>query len=126
MTKIYSLNPEPTYCKHYSFRGIDETIPVYIPVGSKSAYKAAPEWKNFTNFIESDFTGIEEETISDSEIKVVSGNGIEINDYYGKLRIVTLSGQVIKETYVNGSAQISLPKGIYIVVTENNAQKVVL
>ena len=32
----------------------------------------------------------------------------------------------IKDVYVNGSIQISFPKGIYIVVTENSSQKVIL
>ncbi|MBR2475573.1 MAG: T9SS type A sorting domain-containing protein, partial [Bacteroidaceae bacterium] len=126
LTEIYSLSSIPAVCDVLPFWGVDKTIPVYIPFGAKNAYKSASEWKDFTNFIESEFTGVDEEVISTSDIKVISGNGIEINDYYGRIRIVNLAGQVIKETYVNGSAQISLPKGIYIIVTENNSQKVVL
>ena len=91
-----------------------------------SAYKSASEWKEFTNFIESEFTGVDEEVISTSDIKVISGNGIEINDYYGRIRIVNIAGQVVKDAYVNGYIQLSLPKGIYIVVTENYSQKVIL
>ena len=51
---------------------------------------------------------------------------IEINDYYGRMRIVNLAGQVVKDVYVSGYIQLSLPKGIYIVVTENSSQKVIL
>ena len=83
-------------------------------------------WEDFTNFIESEFTGVEEEEVSASDIKVILGNGIEINDYYGRMRIVNLAGQVVKDVYVNGYIQLSLPKGIYIVVTENSSQKVIL
>ncbi|MBR5532367.1 MAG: leucine-rich repeat protein, partial [Bacteroidales bacterium] len=126
LTEIYSLSSEPAVCDVLPFWGVDKTIPVYIPFGSKSAYKSASEWKDFTNFIESEFTGVEGEVISTSDIKVISGNGIEVSDYYGRIRIVNLAGQVIKDVYVNGSIQISLPKGIYIVVTENNSQKVIL
>jgi hypothetical protein len=91
-----------------------------------SAYKSAAVWRKFTNFIESEFTGVEENEISASDIKVISGNGIEVNDYYGRIRIVNLAGQVVKDVYVNGYIQLSLPKGIYIVVTENSSQKVIL
>ena len=126
LTEIYSLSSDPAVCDANSFRGVDKTIPVYIPYGSMSAYKSASEWKDFTNFIESEFTGVEDNEISASEIKVISGNGIEINDYYGRVRIVNIAGQVVKDAYVNGSIQISLPKGIYIVVTENYSQKVIL
>ncbi|MBQ7819584.1 MAG: leucine-rich repeat domain-containing protein, partial [Bacteroidales bacterium] len=126
LEEIYSLSSTPAECDIDAFLDVDTTIPVYIPVGSKSAYQAAPEWKNFTNFIESEFTGVEDTEISTTDIKVIAGNGLEINNYYGNLRIVNLSGQVVKDIYVNGYAQIILPKGIYIVVTENNAQKVVL
>ncbi|MBR5323363.1 MAG: leucine-rich repeat domain-containing protein [Muribaculaceae bacterium] len=126
LTEIYSLSSDPAVCYAGSFSEVDKTIPVYIPFGSKSAYKSASGWKDFTNFIESEFTGVEENEISASDIKVISGNGIEINDYYGRIRIVNLAGQVIKDAYVNGYIQLSLPKGIYIVVTENNSQKVIL
>ena len=126
LTEIYSLSSEPAVCVVSPFSGVDKTIPVYIPFGSKSAYKSATEWEDFTNFIESEFTGVEENEISTSEIKVISGNGIEINDYYGRMRIVNLAGQVVKDVYVNGYIQLSLPKGIYIVVTENSSQKVIL
>jgi hypothetical protein len=126
LTEIYSLSSEPAVCSSYAFSGVDKTIPVYIPYGSKAAYQAADEWKDFTNFIESEFTGVEEEVISTSDIKVISGNGIEVSDYYGRIRIVNLAGQVVKDVYVNGYIQLSLPKGIYIVVTENNSQKVIL
>lgn len=108
------------------FYNVNKSIPVYIPIGSINAYKSAYGWKTFTNFIECDFTRVEEEKISTNNIKVIAGKGIEMNDYYGNLRIVNLSGQVIKDIYVDGSTQITLPKGIYIVVTENNAQKVIL
>jgi hypothetical protein len=126
LTEIYSLSSDPAVCGKSPFYAVDKTIPVYIPYGSKSAYKSASEWKDFKNFIESEFTGVEEEVISTSDIKVISGNGVEINDYYGRMCIVNLAGQVVKDVYVNGYIQLSLPKGIYIVVTENSSQKVIL
>ena len=84
-------------------------------------------WDYFYNFIEErGHVGVKEEKISTSEIKVIADSCIDIYEYYGNIRIVNLSGQVVKDLFVNGSAQISLPKGIYIVVTNNKSQKVVL
>ena len=124
LKSIYSLAEYPPLIYSKTFKNVDKTIPVYIPKGTKEDYEF--EWSDFTNFIESDFTGIEDSNISTTEIKVIAGNGIDICNYYGKLQVISLAGQVVKETYVNGSAQITLPKGIYIVVTDNSSQKVVL
>ena len=33
-----------------AFRAINNTIPVYVPCGSKQAYQTAEEWNQFTNF----------------------------------------------------------------------------
>ncbi len=124
LNSIYSLAEYPPFIYSNTFNTVDKTIPVYIPKGTKEDYEF--EWSDFTNFIESDFTGIEDSNIATSEIKVIAGNEIDICNYYGKLQVINLAGQVLKDTYVNGSAQIALPKGVYIVVTDNSSQKVVL
>ena len=121
---IYSLAEYPPFIYTSTFKGVDKTIPVYIPKGTKEDYEL--EWSEFTNFIETDFAGVEDNEITNNEIKVIEGNGIEISDYYGRIRIVNLAGQVVKDVYVDGYIQLSLPKGIYVVVTEDNSQKVIL
>jgi hypothetical protein len=35
---------------------VDKTIPVYIPIGTKSNYQAASYWSMFSNFIEQDMS----------------------------------------------------------------------
>jgi hypothetical protein len=55
LTSIYayplipiSLNPED-----YVFQNVDKTTcTLYVPVGSKSSYQTAVEWKDFTNIVE--------------------------------------------------------------------------
>ena len=42
------------------------------------------------------FSNIEENNLSTSAVKVTADNIVEIAEYYGKLRIVNLTGQVIK------------------------------
>ena len=72
------------------------------------------------------FTGVEDNKLSTSKIKVIAGKGIEVAEYYGNLRIVNLVGQVVKDLHIDGSAQIELPKGVYIVVQKSKSQKVVI
>ena len=36
---------------YYVFAGVDKSIPLYVPVGSVSAYKSAEGWKEFTNIL---------------------------------------------------------------------------
>ena len=126
LEKIYSLNSVAPVCGSAVFDQINSSIPVYIPKGAGDNYYWEEGWDYFYNFIETDFAGVEDNEITNNEIKVIEGNGIEISDYYGRIRIVNLAGQVVKDVYVDGYIQLSLPKGIYIVVTENNSQKVIL
>lgn len=127
LTCIYSLNSTAPICTTNAFNGVNSSIPIYIPKGAINNYYWEEGWVYFDNFIEErGHVGVEEEKISTSEIKVIAGSGININEYYGNIRIVNLSGQVVKDFFVNGSAQICLPKGIYIVVTNNKSQKIVL
>lgn len=131
LSEIFVLSPIPPTLSYgfdegMPFYSVNKSIPVYIYKGTKASYKAADGWCEFTNFVETDFTGIKESEISAPEIKIINGDNIAINDYYGKLRVVSISGQVIKEITVNGYTQIDLPRGAYIIVTNNNSQKVVL
>ena len=71
-------------------------------------------------------TSVEENKLSTSAIKVTEDNIIEIGEYYGRLRIVNLAGQIFKDLQINGFKHIVLPKGIYIIVTENFSQKIII
>ena len=73
---------------------------LYVPIGTKAAYQAADYWKNFTNIVEMDFTGIE-----DIEADGDSFRGVK-DAYYD------LNGRIVENPV----------KGIYI----NNGKKVVL
>ena len=41
----------PTVESNYTFDKVDKGIPVYVPVGSVEAYKAAEHWQKLTNII---------------------------------------------------------------------------
>lgn len=56
---IVSNATEVPEARLYAFDDVDTTIPVYVPAGTANAYKAADEWKNFTNYVEKGVSGIE-------------------------------------------------------------------
>ena len=52
-------------------------IPLYVPAGSVDAYKAADEWKKFTNIQANPATGVNEAAAEKREVKkVIDRNGI--------------------------------------------------
>ena len=52
-------------------------IPLYVPAGSVDAYKAADEWKKFTNIQAIPATGVKEATAEKREVKkIIDRNGI--------------------------------------------------
>lgn len=50
LKEIKSYATVPPTAAVMAFDGVDVTIPVYVPANSVDAYKAADEWKNFTNY----------------------------------------------------------------------------
>ena len=53
------------------------SIPLYVPAGSVDTYKAADEWKKFTNIQAIPATGVNEAAAKKSEVKkIIDRNGI--------------------------------------------------
>ena len=69
-------------------------------------------------------TGVEDSENNDIEAYASDGV-IYINNYNGVVKVVNIAGQIVKETIVNDNAQIKVGKGIFFVVTENGANKVI-
>lgn len=65
-----------------------EYIPVYVPVGSADLYRNAWGWDYFTDYIETDFSGIKE-CLSDEE-----ESGQAIYDLYGRKVTNTIPNQI--------------------------------
>ena len=137
LTEIFSLSKLPPICSDDAFIGKDEntsqsilndysSITLYVPIGSKESYMQADVWSNFTNIVESNFLGIGDIDLSIHKIKVIPNEGIDVVDYFGKLQIVNISGKVEKDILVNGSTNIILPKGVYIVVANGKSQKIII
>lgn len=78
-----------------------QNIPLTVPTESVSAYKAADTWKDFTNIIGKDFSGVEETHADDGNAPA---------EYYD----------------LNGVRVQNPEKGVYIKQVGNTTLKVIL
>ncbi len=96
-TGLTSMTVEATNPPYYSSTNnivSNYNIPLYVPAGSVDAYKAAEEWKNFTNIQAIPATGVNEAAAEKSEVKKIMIDGtvyIEAKDMR-----YNLNGQKVK------------------------------
>jgi hypothetical protein len=117
---------------YYGVDGVVDktTCILYVPRGSLDAYRQTPVWQDFLNIIEEDApTGIVPETdgiLPTLSIHSVS-NGIAIETKETiPVAVYNVFGQKIYESLINGSREINLNKGIYVVKAKKESQKVIV
>ena len=70
-------------------------------------------------------TAIEE--IDTNSAFVYAGNGIiYINNHIGNVKVIGVSGQVVKDVYIDGNDTLEVTPGLYIVKTGNKVTKIVV
>ena len=67
-----------------------------------------------------------EDTLVDAAQVRVAGQSIIVNGYAGAVRVVNVCGQVVANVASNGKAEINVARGIYLVVTGSQVNKVVV
>ena len=65
LTDIYSLAETPPTIFSGVFTSYSATL--HVPTGCKAAYQVADYWKNFTNIVEEDLSGIKTPVVSHEE-----------------------------------------------------------
>jgi len=115
-----TLPPDVSWVSNV-FNGINQsTCTLYVPTGSKSAYQAADQWKNFTNIVEMT-TALQ--TIPNAELSIYPNpvtDSFRIGGYDGSVLIIImdLNGKALLKKQVNANEEIninSFSKGIYMV-----------
>ena len=80
--------------------------------------------------IEAIFTGPNLVGIEDADADVANvyatDGTIYVKGYDGEVKVVNISGQVVKEFVANGNAEVSIAQGIYFVVSGDQVTKVVV
>lgn len=106
---------------------IEKTL--YVPVGAKAAYEAAPVWKDFKEIVEvSQFpsAGVEA-VLSDgaADVRVYGTDGAAVIDGDGVgYAVYSADGLQVATGIADGKTEISLPSGLYIVRTSSRATKI--
>ncbi len=90
LTSITCNATTPPTCGEYCFEGVDKSIPVNVPAGTKSAYKGADEWKEFTNIQEMECKPVSGTcganlvwTLSCDGVLTISGTGA-MTEFFGE------------------------------------------
>lgn len=98
------------------------TLPLYVPVGCTGAYQEAENWSDFTNIVEMPSSI---ESISDSNMHIyVVDRTLHVENNEEAYQVYTAAGQLV---YTGRDTTVSLIEaGVYIVLTEDRAQKVVV
>ncbi len=117
----------------YSEVATPRDIPVYVPRGSAEAYRAAPGWNYFTNFIEVDEfpeASVDEVEAAESEpaisaesgrIVFAGGGGSEGVDY----AVYSLDGRLVAAGRADSAgASVDVPSGLYLARRGGSVAKV--
>ena len=119
----------PPYIDYETFMQTNRDIPVYIPMGTIEDYRNAENWSEFTNFIEIDFDGIDEQEVNvemavypnptRNLIQVQLPNEAEATE----MELINMSGQVVATKTFSGKGSWmemgDLPKGMYMLRIRN-------
>ena len=127
LTEIHCKNPQPITIDTGVFSRVNKTTcELYVPKGSYTAYWLAYVWSAFKNIIEEDATAIQAINKDIASVHSIS-NGIYIDTKEtASIVVYNLSGQTVYQDVVNGSTEITLDKGVYIVRVNNESQKVIV
>ncbi len=128
--EIYVKNTTPPTVGAYGFYGADTiTCKLYVPIGSKAAYAAADEWKDFENIEEIDMTSVPESEEATLMISTdVDGITITGAEPGASITVYTATGTKLLTLPVTGDEQrIALPGGgLYFVKVGSKTMKVIL
>lgn len=136
LKSVTSLNSTPPTCGTGVFQGVTiSSIPLTVPAGSESLYKATYTWQDFKYKEESenpdddpavDTSGLKYNIISSTDVEVVAGT----EKYTGDIVIpsqTTIDGKTYNVTKIgiqafNGCAgltSITIPSSVYIIADES-------
>jgi len=105
MNSIYAYSNSPTTLGSDVFLNVNKnTCVLYVPIGSKSEYLSANQWKDFNNVVEFSTTDVEQ--IKSNEISLYPNpvtDGFRVNGINGMsaLRLSDINGKLILTKEIN-------------------------
>ncbi|MDH6354573.1 hypothetical protein M2132_000901 [Dysgonomonas sp. PH5-45] len=127
LAEIYCKSIDPATIESGTFLGVDKkTCKLYVPKGSFDTYRKAPYWSEFKNIIEEGASSIS--AINENNITIQStseGITIEAKEQVN-VSVYNLSGHTVYQSVISGYTEIPLTKGVYIVKTNDEKQKIIV
>lgn len=124
LTSIYANSSVPiglsSVTSVFDYVDKDKCI-LYVPIGSKTAYQAALQWKDFKNIVETTATEVKSINVTNIDIypnPFVDGFWVRGIDNATRLRLYDINGKLMlqKELLIDEFENASfLPNGIYII-----------
>ena len=133
LAEIYCAANVPPVCGNYCFDNVNKTAcTLYVPEGTADDYRVADEWKDFTNILETDLSGIEEiaaDAAADVKVYAAAGRIVVENAAAGTpIAVYSADGvQIYGGTVSDTRTEIPAPAGkLYIVKCGNAVFKTVM
>lgn len=136
LKKVYSLSAIPAEVVDnpstmpFNETSVEQAV-LYVPVGATAAYRNSNVFKDFGTIVELGInewpTSIKAASSGSNETTIRAMQGaLLISGTGSSVSIYTMSGRQIWCGTIKGNAQIPLPRGFYIVVTDNTTRKIAL
>lgn len=103
-------------------------VTLYVPEGSEELYRNAYGWNKFKDIRGGTYAGVKDVKFDEvSDVRVSDGKiVIEVKNVGDTIEVYTSSGRRIRSFAANGTIEMSLPSGMYIVRTSSVVTKVIL
>ena len=122
--EVKAVNPPVIY--EMTFENVDKSIELIVPTESIEVYRTTEYWREFTNI--KGISGINAATGNDNIDVYVNNNTIIITGATDDtvVNIYAMNGILVCNTTVCNVANITLPRGMYIVQVQETTHKIAL
>ena len=107
-----------------TFFDVNRNIPVIVPEGARDAYANDEYWGEFINVVESDDVDTQIENAENANVAIYSVGGVlYVDGLSADYQVFDVNGRLV---YTGRDAQLTLPRGVYVVAIEGEVEKIVL
>ena len=107
-----------------TFFDVNRNIPVIVPEGAREAYANDEYWGEFINVVESEDVETQIENAENANVAIYSVGGVlYVDGLSADYQVFDVNGRLV---YTGRDAQLSLPRGVYVIAIDGEVEKVVL
>lgn len=119
---VKAIVPPTIYAK--TFFDVNREIPVIVPEGAREAYANDEYWGEFINVIEGEDEDTQIENAENANVAIYSVGGVlYVDGLSADYQVFDVNGRLV---YSGRDAQLSLPRGVYVVNVGGEVEKIVL